>query len=89
MFNWGVLSVASLSTEELSQTSSLTFPETASELPFSIPAHLDLKHQVRLFKKRIIEQTLQANRYHQEKTALHLGIKPSNLSRLMKDLGLR
>jgi transcriptional regulator with PAS, ATPase and Fis domain len=60
-----------------------------SDFEASTSNSLTLKEQIDLFKKRRIEQTLKANRYHQEKTAQQLGIKPSNLSRLMKDLDLR
>ena len=88
----------STSTQEHSKTTRQTHLHSLTQGPdssSSISVTLDfdpqdsLRDQVRSFKRHVIETTLQKNRYHQEKTAQALGIKASNLSRLMKDLGLR
>ena len=50
---------------------------------------LPLKDQVNLFKKHAVMNALRIHNQHQADSAEALGIRASNLSRLMKDLGLR
>jgi Nif-specific regulatory protein len=55
----------------------------------SAPADGSLAEAMRAFKVAHIKQALLASRGNQLRAAIRLGLHPANLSRLMKDLGLR
>jgi Nif-specific regulatory protein len=65
--------------------------DAISPLHFDYPSisDLQLKDQVQVFKKHVVMNALRMNDNHQADSADALGIRASNLSRLMKDLGLR
>jgi transcriptional regulator with PAS, ATPase and Fis domain len=74
---------------DLAESPALSEPDSITGNKAAIPENEKNFHTaLENFEKKIITRALEENRWHREKTALHLGLPPRTFYRKMKKFGL-